>query len=247
MAVVQSIADNELAELKRLARQIVAAEAPELNILDQIGTLAAELAGSYRETARQELLQQVTENASAVFPSVARDLRKRLADASLYELSRLEALLDQALAARDALTRADGELMAARERGDYAAMAPLAMEADTRKIALADTGAEFEKRLGPDEAKAVNPVVAAVYEVPAGDAVAANPEPVLDDYRAPGETVDPELSSVSEGLSEPEAATPSGEPASNLVELGLIPQTRAERRRIRDLIRQVRSVPDEAS
>ena len=41
MAVVQSIADNELAELKRLARQIVAAEAPELNILDQIGTLAA--------------------------------------------------------------------------------------------------------------------------------------------------------------------------------------------------------------
>src|SRR5437868_6948975 len=149
MEPVQGIAHRELSELKRLAGEVAAAEMPGLDALDQLASLAAEIAVRSREAVRHQLLERVAQNAPAIFADGSMDLRGRLAQSSLHELSRLEALLDQATAAREALTRADTELMAARERGDYAAMAPLAIEADTRKGALAAAGAEFANRLGP--------------------------------------------------------------------------------------------------
>src|SRR5439155_23342050 len=96
MQAVQGIADRELTDLKRLANEVAAAELPGLDVLDRIASLAADLAGRYREAARHELLEQVAKNAPAIFPDGSRDLRARLAHSSLHELSRLETVLDQA-------------------------------------------------------------------------------------------------------------------------------------------------------
>ena len=56
--------------------------------------------------------------------------------------------MKQAKTVHAALARADTELMAAHGRGDYAAMAPLARQANTNKLALAATAVDLETRLG---------------------------------------------------------------------------------------------------
>jgi len=250
MIAVQGVANRELTELKRLAGQVAAADLPDVAALDQIALLAADIAGRFREAARRELLEQLTKNTPEIFPDCAKDLPARLTEASLAELSRLEGLLDQAKAAHEALTRADAELMAARERGDYAAMAPLALEADTNKVALAVAGGEFEKQLGSVVAVPAAAEPETVTTPEAVEAAAASPEPAPSgDAVSAADSGDDEADATeadsAEASAEPEPAVV--ETGSNLVELGVHPVTRGERRRIRDLIRQVRTLPDEAS
>src|SRR5438270_3968113 len=119
MELINIIPASDLAKLKRLAGDISAAEAPELGVLDEIASLAAEIATRCREGMRQQLLEEVITAAQAIFPTAGQDLRLRLAQTSFDELANLAAPLDETAAAQTALTEADVGLMAARDRGDY--------------------------------------------------------------------------------------------------------------------------------
>lgn len=170
--------DGELPKLKQLAGDLLVTETPDLTVLDQIAALATALAAQRRETERQELLERVAQGAQAILPAADEALRLRLGELPADELTAVAGLLQEATGAREAFTRADTDLRAAHGRGDYAAMAPLALEADERKTALADAIAVVEKRLAPGEAP----------QPEAADAAEEAPAPMPDD--GPGEPPD---------------------------------------------------------
>jgi hypothetical protein len=125
---------SELVNLRELARELLTVEVPELNLLEQMASLAAAIASEHREVRRRELIDRV--QAAQARLSIAIE-PSQLARLSVDKLSALEASLDRAVAAHAALSRADSEMMLARDRGDYAAIAPLALEADTQNKTLA--------------------------------------------------------------------------------------------------------------
>lgn len=211
----QRVTDSELPRLKRLAGEVAAAESPDIVALEELATLAGEIAKRARDLARQQLLDLVVQGAQMVFPRADEDLRARVAQSSVEDLARLGALLDDAGTARAGFVHADAGLMAARGRGDYAAMAPLAVEADTHKKAFATAGAAFADLVG-----LAGSLVADVTDVSA----AAAPAVVAD----------------ADG-----AAPDSGDVPP--LDLDVPADSQPERRRIRDLIRQIRPAPDEAA
>jgi hypothetical protein len=173
---VDSGPDGGLAKLKQLAGDLLVVEVPDLGVLDQIATLAAEVAAQRREATRQELLERVARDAQAILPVAGRALRVRLGEFPADELTAVAALLQAATGAREAFTQADTDLRAAHGRGDYAAMAPLALEADRRKTALADAIAAVEQRLGPGDAPLPESAAAAEEAAAAPAADDAPPE-----------------------------------------------------------------------
>lgn len=242
MEVGNSVADSELPNLKGLANELLTAEAPALALLDQIASLAAAIAARSREEARRQLLDGLAEAAAAIVPSAVDDLQRRLGHASLDELSGLRVLLDKAAAARVAFEHADAGLMAARDRGDYAAMAPLALEAGNQKSALDAASAEIARQFEID-----------ATAMPAADDSDAEPadEPVrlllADDEATTFRPAEAEISAV---LAPPESVT--GAPAARDLPEGRgeepqsdLPEAQAERRRLRGLIRQMRGTMDE--
>jgi hypothetical protein len=230
MGPVNTVDPGELAPLRQLASEFLAADAVELGVLDRLASMAAELAAKSREQARQKMADLVEARALPLLPDAAGDLRARLAPLSLDELSRLSTLLEQAVTARAAFEEADSGLMAARRRGDYAAMAPLAMEADAQKTALENATVGFAERLG------ITGVL--LEQTPVDGALAPEPEPAPEAAATSGE-----LAGIAEELPAateyPAAAreNPSAEPEAD---------AQPERRRLRALIRQMRPTSDEA-
>jgi hypothetical protein len=255
----QGVADSELPKLKKLAGDLLAAQAPDPAVLDEISALAATVATQLREHARQELARLVAEAVPAIFPTPPEGLLAQLTQTAQGELSSLGALLEDAGKARAAFAEADAGLLAAHGRGDYSEMVPLAREAENQKRAFAAATAEFASRVGyggsltaeiaapappaasGDETSA--PVPAPADEVPPEAPVAAAPEDAAVPEAAAPEEAAPEPASAEAAPSEeapapePEAGTAQPEPAE---------ESPAGRRRIRDLIRQVRSGPEEA-
>lgn len=231
---VDSSRDGELPKLKRLAGELLAAEAPDLGILDQIAVLAAEVAAQCREAARLQLVERVARGAAAIFPSAADALRARLTQSSAVELTEIEALLDQLTTARAAFARADADLRTAHRRGDYAAMAPLALDADKQKIALAAAIAGFEERLGLGELFKPELVEIPAAEPPAAEAGAEEGAPTDHLAEHAAEHSADHLAEHAAEHSEDMPVDGDGE-------------SRAERPRLRALIRQMRSVPEAAA
>jgi hypothetical protein len=234
------IADDELARLKSLANELLAAETVELPLLEGIALLAGDIAARRRDSARRRLLAAITEAATALFAPAADDATSRLADRPLDELANLEQLLSAALAAHHAFAETDRALMAAHDGGDFAAMAPLALEADRQKSALAAALAQFASRSGIDASLRTDPLktpaTAPTAARSAADAAAID-EPATPD-------ADAAMSAPAGAISltaEPPVSPPDGHPEAERQ-----PAT-PERRRIRDLIRQVRPVADEAA
>ena len=256
MELDTSIADGELPKLKELAAELVAAMAPRLVLLDDIAALATAIAARSREAVRQRLLDKIGQGVQAVLPTSVEGLESRLASFSLDELSGLGELIEKAAGTQTAFEEADGGLMAARERGDYAAMAPLAIEAGKQKSALAAASAELANRIGPAGSASSDQPAAAAAETPADEPVAAGEgtpeespgEPPL----APADSRDLEAEAapaiaMAEGTSGPSAE--AMEPRQDELPRRLTdaPQGQAEHRRIRGLIRQMRGSMDEAS
>jgi hypothetical protein len=244
MTVDTSVADSELPTLRRLAGELAAAGSITPATLDEIAALAAAIAGRWREGERQRLHEEVATAALAIYPEAAEKLQPRLADASLDELSGFAVLLDKAAAARTAFARADADLMSARTKGDYASMAPLAIEADTQKTAFAGASGEFAERIGlgaglTADISLAPPVAAPATTAPASAAV---------DVEPPAAPAAPAEIAVAAPRSEEEAVEPATpeEPSGNLLATAAQAPSQSERRRIRDLIRQVRTTPDEA-
>lgn len=241
MAAGYSVAaDSELPKLKQLASGLLATDLPELSILDDIAALAAAIAARTREAAeaaRVQLLEAVKQNAGAVFATTTDELHGRLTQAGLEELSGLGALLDQAVAAASAFREADISLMAAREQGDYAAMAPLAIEADTQKKALTSAGAEFANRLGLGDA--LTPAALAPKPAAAPDpapAVEVSPSPPAAAAPEPASTIVlPTTVAEADGVADASEAR-----ADELPDLDRPADGQPERRRLRALIRQMR-------
>jgi hypothetical protein len=229
MKAASSVIDSELPRLKQLAGDLLAIESPEVGVLDQIALLAAAIASRSREAARQLLLDDLTLSAQGIFPAAAADVRSRLAQAAFDDLAELGGLLDRAVAAAAAFRQADSGLMAAREKGDYAAMAPLAIEADSQKKALATASGEFADRLGlgpvrTDETLMPEP------EPPAASASPAMPEPT------PVAAAPLSLAGADTAADALMAEPPAGEP----VELERSAEAPPERGWRRALIRQMR-------
>jgi hypothetical protein len=259
----QGVTDSELPKLKRLAGDLLAAEAPDPAVLDEISALAATVATQLREHARRELARLVADAVPAVFPNPPEGLLAQLAQTAQGELSSLGALLEDAGKARAAFAEADAGLLAAHGRGDYSAMVPLAREAENQKRAFAAATAEFASRVGyggsltaeitappPPAAnggETAAPEAADVPAPPAEPPIAAEPDAAAADAAVPEpaapEEAMPEPASAAAAPSEdaaapePEAGAPQPEPSE---------ESPAGRRRIRDLIRQVRSGPEEA-
>ncbi|HLY44094.1 MAG TPA: hypothetical protein VKQ73_00840 [Stellaceae bacterium] len=234
-----SVTDSELPTLQLLARELAEAEAPELSSLDRIAALAGEIAARCRDGARRELLEQLSAGAQGMFQVAGDDVASRLSGSSLDELSALGVLLDEAGAARAAFAGVDADLMAARERGDYAAMAPLALEADKHKTALAAASGEFASRLGLEASPAM-PMLAAsapprTVEEPA----------VVEAALEPAALDEPSYLGSLGALTEDEDV--SEDVGAVLTNSAQRPPSQSERRRIRDLIRQVRTSPDDAA
>lgn len=228
----QGVADGELPKLKKLASDLLAVESPDPAVLDEIASLAAAVAARFREHARRDLLRVVVEAAQAIFPNASEDLRALLGQATHPELSSLGALLEDADQARTAFAHADSGLMEARGRGEYGAIVPLALEAESRKKAFAAATAEFASRMGFDASLLPDIAAMSAPEATDADDATANPPPSPD-----------ELPPAPPDAAEPEA---DAEAAGSPVEPDMLEETPAGRRRIRDLIRQVRSTPDEA-
>lgn len=239
MEVANTVQASELAPLRALAGEFLAADPVEIGVLDRIASLAAELAARCREQARLQMLDLVEARALPLLPAAADDLRPRLAPLPIDELSALAGLLDRAVTARAAFEEADSGLMAARRRGDYAAMAPLALEADAQKSALETATAEFVQRLGlegvllaePDEPEEAA-VAAAASQEPASPAVAAGPA-----------VPPPSEAAVGEEMVEPAAGEPDAPPTAPTEAEPA--EAQPERRRLRALIRQMRPASEE--
>jgi hypothetical protein len=241
-ADINASTDSDFARLKGYASEVLTAETAELPLLDQIASLASEIATRCREQSRQRRLAGVTQGAAALFATPTDDLGSRLTDLPLDELTSLEQLLEQASAARSALAEADGALMAAHRRGDFAAMAPLALEADRQKSALAATGAQFASRAGIDATLRSDAPAEPEVLLPAGGATVAAeglpPAAALPESVADADSGAPEM------VADQSAATPDAA-VDPLEESERRPST-TERRRLRDLIRQVRPVTEES-
>jgi hypothetical protein len=244
MEPLNTVDPGELAPLRQLASEFLAADAVEVGVLDRIASLASELAARGREQARLKMVDLVEARALPLLPAAADDLRSRLGPLSLDELSGLATLLEQAVTARAAFEEADSGLMAARRRGDYAAMAPLAMEADAQKTALENATIGFAERLGLggvllEEASAAQTPAAEPNPEPAVSEVASEPAAAAEEPlpEAPTDYVTAEVAAeapVEAAASEIPSADP--EPA----------EAQPERRRLRALIRQMRPNSDEA-
>lgn len=235
MLAVKTADESKLPRLKRLASDLLAASAPEATLLDQIASLAAEMAAHCRERARLKLLDAVRKGALAILPSAGAEIAAALAGLSADELSEAAALLETAAAARADFERVDAELMAAHQRGDYAAMAPLALEASAQKAALAKTRGEFADRLGLDLAPTASPEPEPADTTAAGPVLPADPP-------SPGAPVDPAPAAAA--APEPAGPAVAAMPAARETE---VRETLPERRRLRALIRQIRPVAEEAT
>lgn len=244
MEPVNTVDPAELAPLRQLAGELLAADAVEVSVLDRLASLATELAARSREQTRQKMVDLVEARALPLLPAAADDLRPRLGPLSLNELSGLAALLEQAVTARAAFEEADSGLMAARRRGDYAAMAPLAIEADAQKTALENATVGFAERLG------LGDVLLEQAPVDGAPAVEPAPEPAasetgselafpLEEPAAPPPT---DYAAVEVAAERPVEATVPENPSPD-PEPG---EAQPERRRLRALIRQMRPTSDEA-
>jgi hypothetical protein len=235
-----NIADDELGRLKSLASALLAMETAELPLLESMASLAGDIAARCRDNARRRSLAAIAEAVAALFAPPIDDPAERLAERSLDELTSLEQLLGAAEAARHAFAEADRALMAAHERGDFAAMAPLALEADRQKSALAAACAQFASRSGIDASMRTDPPdmnMPAAPEVAQPAAAAGEPRPATADGAA---AANPPLGETSA------PATPAGSTPDGHTEAERHPAS-PERRRIRDLIRQVRPAAEEAA
>ena len=244
MEPVNTVDPSELTPLRQLASEFLAADAVEVGVLDRIASLAAELASRSREQARLKMVDLVEARALPLLPAAADDLRSRLSPLSLDELAGLATMLEQAVTARAAFEEADSGLMAARRRGDYAAMAPLALEADAQKTVLENATVGFAERLG------LGGVLLEQAPVDGAPAAAPKPEPIVSEVAsepaAPAEEPRPEASTdyvmaeVAAGAPVEAAApeNPSADPEPA--------EAQPERRRLRALIRQMRPTSDEA-
>ena len=241
MEAVNTIDPGELAPLRQLASEFLAADAVEIGVLDRLASLATELAARGREQSRLKMVDLVEARALPLLPAAANDLRSRLDPLALDELSALATMLEQAVTARVAFEKADSGLMAARHRGDYAAMAPLAMEADTHKTALESATVGFAERLGlagfliehadAAEEPAPEPKPEAAAPGPqAGPQAPVEPPPAADQVPAEAAAEAPIEPAAPEGA--PDEAEPT--------------EAQPERRRLRALIRQMRPASDEA-
>jgi hypothetical protein len=213
----------------------------EVGVLDRIAALAAELAARSREQARVKMVDLVEARALPLLPAAADDLRSRLAPLALDELSALSTMLEQAVIARAAFEEADSGLMAARRRGDYAAMAPLALEADAQKTALENATVGFAERLGL-AGVLIEHADAAAEPAPETAAPAAASEPAAAIEATPAgyvteeAVVEPPVDAVAPESAGSESAPDGSEQA----------EAQPERRRLRALIRQMRPSSDEA-
>ena len=235
MEPVNTVDPGELVPLRQLASEFLAADAVEIGVLDRIASLATELAARSREQSRLKTVDLVEARALPLLPAAANGLRSRLEPMSLAELSALAAMLEQAVTARAAFEEADSGLMAARRRGDYAAMAPLAIEADAQKTALESATVGFAERLG----------LAEILLEHADAAEEPGPEPVPE--AAAPETVSEAAAAVepppaANDVTVEAAAEAPMEPAPE----GVTEEPQPERRRLRALIRQMRPTSDEA-
>jgi hypothetical protein len=234
MEAVNTIDPGELAPLRQLASEFLAADPVEIGVLDRLASLATEVAARGREQSRLKMVDLVEARALPLLPAAANDLRSRLDPLALDELSALATMLEQAVTARAAFEEADSGLMAARRRGDYAAMAPLAMEADAQKTALENATVGFAERLG------ISGVL--LEQVSVDGALAPEPEPAPEAAATSGELagIADELPAATEYPTAEAAAArenPSAEPEAD---------AQPERRRLRALIRQMRPTSDEA-
>ena len=129
--------------------------------------------------------------------------------------------------------------MAARRRGDYAAMAPLAIEADAQKTTLENATVGFAERLGLTGALlAEDPVDGSPATTPA-------PEPTSTEMTSdPAITVEEPPSSTDYVAAELTAETQMI-PEKSMADAELA-EAQPERRRLRALIRQMRPTSDEA-
>jgi hypothetical protein len=241
MEAVNTIDPGELAPLRQLASEFLAADPVEIGVLDRLASLAAEQAARGREQSRLKMVDLVVARALPLLPGAANDLRSRLDPLALDELSALATMLEQAVTARAAFEKADTGLMAARRRGDYAAMAPLAIEADTQKTALESATVGFAERLGLADLL-MEHTDAADEPAPEPQPMAAAPEPEPE----PDAPAEPPLAAdqvsedaAAEALIEPAAAEGAPEEAEPT-------EAQPERRRLRALIRQMRPASDEA-
>ena len=239
MEAVNTVDPGELAPLRQLASEFLAADAVEIGVLDRIASLATELAARGREQSRLKMVDLVEARALPLLPAAATDLRSRLDPLALDELSALAAMLEQAVTARAAFETADSGLMAARRRGDYAAMAPLAIEADTQKTALERATVGFAERLGLSDfliehADAEEPALAPEPQ-------AAAPEPEIE----PAVPVEPP---ATDQIAADVAVETPIEPTAqeDAPEEPEPTEAQPERRRLRALIRQMRPASDEA-
>ena len=239
MEPVNTVDPGELAPLRQLASELLAADSVEIGVLDRLASLAAELAAKSREQAHQKMVDLVEARALPLLPAAADELRSRLGPLSLDELSGLAVLLEQAVSARAAFEEADSGLMAARRRGDYAAMAPLAIEADAQKNALENATVGFAERLGLGSVlEQQAPVDATPAVEPASPQAAPEPAPAAGDSPPPTEEVTAEVAA---------AEVPAGPAAlENPLADAETGEAQPERRRLRALIRQMRPASDEA-
>jgi hypothetical protein len=237
MELVNTVDPADLAPLRHLLNDFLAADAVEIGVLDRIASLATELAARSREQARLKMVDLVEARALPLLPAAADDLRSRLGPLPLDELSGLAALLETAVTARVKFEEADSGLMTARRRGEYAAMAPLALEADAQKTALENATVGFAERLGlagvlleqssDADAPVAEPAAAAAVPEAASDPLVSTEPPRPVEY------------ATAEAAAEPPApANPSAD-----AEPG---EAQPERRRLRALIRQMRPTLDEA-
>ena len=241
MEAVNTVDPGELAPLRQLASEFLAADAVEIGVLDRLASMATELAARGREQSRLKMVDLVEARALPLLPAAANELRSRLNPLALDELSALATMLEQAVTARAAFEEADSGLMAARRRGDYAAMAPLAMEADTQTTALESATVGFAERLGLADFL-IEHADAAEESAPESEPVAAAPEPATE----PDAPVEPPP--AADQVSVETAAEAPIEPASTEGAPDETEPTEAqpERRRLRALIRQMRPASDEA-
>ena len=249
MKVDKSVADTDLARLKALATEFLATETPEPAVFDQLASLAAGVAAGYREKARLELMQRIADMAPTIFPTLAEDFRAGLEHTPHDELTSLVTLLDEATTARTAFGDADSALMAARERGDYGAMAPLALEADAKKNVFAVASAQFANRVGlgdvlmpdlmPADVPPPQPRPAAPEMTPAA-ATPVTTEATEEACAGVAEDAAPQTSA-------PETTAPENASEQEPLELNSPVTSPAERRRVRDLIRHIRPATEQPS
>lgn len=161
MKVDKGVADLELTKLRALATEFLGTEAPELSLLEQIALLVTAITERCRHEGRRRLIDQLVDSALVIFPTATEGLTSRLGQLSIDELSSLGELLDNADRTRTALEKAASDLTSALGSGDYAAMASLALEADSHKNALAVASTEFVDRIGSNEDARSDPPVTA--------------------------------------------------------------------------------------